>query len=258
MSIERKDPKKIKLSVNATLRDTQSGSLYLDVKKGSEIQVRFVPRESSMWVLVQNHYGLKQKDSNQQTLACLRREGTPETGTNCWLCTLTYDYLQNSEEEVERSLGKGKKSLSMTSSYYAQVWVAEKEDDGSLVYTGPRLLRLPKTGAEAVNKVIKRVAKQGHAHIASEVGGQDIIIENSGEGNPGTWYSADETGVLNSLDEIAPEWSEKFIHDIYGTLKLRVEPPWVQAAITREIYRDEIDWARVEETIGIPVAPKEK
>ena len=251
MGIEKPEFK-FEPNVNATIRDTRTSGLYADVPKGGEIRVRFAPKSGSLWTKAVNHYGFKREDDKGGTIACLNFHGTEATGAKCFICALV-DYLSTADTKVERKLSQGLGSLASTENYYAQVWVYEDDGEGGAIYTGPKLLRLPKTGAERVGEVLDRLVNvQSQPHFADPENGQDLIIRNAGKGLPAQRYSAMETAKIYPLAEIDSMWQEKLIADVYARLALRIYSPLEQYQIAREKYADEINWDRVAEEVEVP------
>jgi len=247
MTIDRPDFKKMRPNIKATIRQTRSDSIFLDIPKLTTARLRFAPKEGELAVLVRNHFGFKKEDGAGMALACLRHHGTAETGDDCYICRLC-EYLETADTKLERGLVKGRKNVTPGKNFYYQVWV--REDDVEVVYTGPRLLRVPKSGAEAIAKVFADLDRQGLALPSDADEGQDLFVTNNGK--LPLYYEAKETGEQSNLDEVIPGWTKRFIRSVYDALKLGVYTPYEQYEIAKRSYPEEIDWEKAEASIGIP------
>ena len=228
-----------KPNLKANLESTKLDKLFVDIPKESSMLFRFYNpslESGEIWFMVAQHFRLKTEEGRGMAIADLSVHGTEETGTIDYVSKLV-DVLTKHGDKAELAIAKG---LKTSYRWNAQVAVAEKQEDGTLTFKGPKILGLPRTGATAVNEVA--IA----ADMAGEVGGPfdvdrgfNILVTR----HPGTpWYTAQRAGSPVSLDEIIPKWEESFISDLEDKVGLKVLTYDEQKEAVMRTYAAELDW----------------
>ena len=118
------------------------------------------------------------------------------------------------------------------------------------MYHGPKLLGLPKGASEDVANIIKNMDMTGEPDFTDITEGQDLLIGRTGTGF-NTKYRVDRTGLKTSLDDLFPEWEEKFIEDVNDALGLKIVTPEEQKAALMFTYGDVIDWEKYADEFGV-------
>lgn len=200
----------VKLNLNKTLESTASNSIFTDVPKDGEVRVRFLPpmegSDGALWFLTENHFRLKAEDGERSiAVACRRRHAD---GDDCFLCDIA-KALADSSDASEKALGRGRNSIAANRSWYAQVLPIVKED-GEFVAREPKLLRLPKTAAEAVNSIMQTQQRNDEELACSPEATQDIVVKRDDTGSI-TKYSAMPAGKPRALADLMPDWENKIM-----------------------------------------------
>ena len=234
-----------KPSLKANLESTKLDKLFVDIPKESSMLFRFYnpsiedpanPGKGTIWFRVAQHFRLKTEEGRGMAVADLSVHGTEETGKVDYISKLVNVLLKHGDK-AEQAIAKG---LSTSFRWNAQVAIAEKQEDGTLTFKGPKILGLPRTGAQAVNEVEKA------ADMAGEVGGPfDIdkgfnIMITRHPGQP--WYTAQRAGSPVSLDEIIPGWEGSYISDLKDKVGLKVLTYDEQREAVMRTYAAELDW----------------
>ena len=234
--------------IQANLNATKQSGLFRNVKEDETLVVRFFPPASEDGLLfrkARNHYKIKDDNNKPIALACLEEHGTEDTGYECWLCKLVLALGKG--DTTEKEFGK---QLRANDSHYAQVLEANKKDDGSFNYAGPFLLRLPKTAASSVNKIMGNQHMMGEPYFCDVDAGQNLMITRTGTGF-NTEYHVDRSSSQTSLDDIFPAWAEKFFDDILGTVNLNIIDPSLQKKYAQLTFGDKLDWGMLEAECGL-------
>jgi hypothetical protein len=201
----------VKLNMAKMLESTAGNSLFIDVPKDGEVRVRLLPplegNGGNLWYLTENHFRLKAEDGDKGiAIACRKRHAE---GDRCFLCDAA-KFLEGSDDAQERKIGKGREAIAANRNWYIQILPINKEDK-DFIAGQPKLLRLPKTGADAVNAILQSQQKNDDALSCMPEAAQDIIVRRQDTGVPRTTYSAMPTGKPRSLDEYFPGWSGKIL-----------------------------------------------
>lgn len=250
MAIKR--DKLFKPNVKANTEATKMDNLFIDIKKDSTLRTRILPptnEEGLIFTRAENHYKMKGENGRGTALACLKVHGSEETGDNCYLCELARVLIKFGDK-AEAKIGK---DIQASPRWYTQVLVAEEigRDDNNkpiLKYTGPKLLGLPKTGADAVNQILNNMDQAGTPFFCDIEEGQDLLITRH---SASPWYSADRTGIVLSLDDIFPGWESKMMEDVYSELGLKVVTREEQKQAAMRAFGDELDWEALAEEYGL-------
>lgn len=228
----------IKLNMAKVLESTAGNSMFIDVPKDGEIRVRLLPpmegNNGNIWYLTENHFRLKAEDGEKGiAVACRKRHAADD---NCLLCDVA-KYLENSDDAQERKIGKGREAIAANRSWYVQVLLITK-DGKEFVAGTPKLLRLPKTGADAVNSILQSQEKNDDALSCMPEAAQDIVIKRQDTGVQIVKYSAMPTGKPKSLDEYLPGWADKIMtpDQVWEKLDLKVFTNEEQAAAFARSY----------------------
>jgi hypothetical protein len=227
----------VKLNMAKLLESTAGNTMFVDVPKDGEIRVRLLPpvdgNNGQLWYLTENHFRLKAEDGEKGiAIACNNRHGEG----NCLLCSVA-DYLKNSDDKVEQKIGDGRESIKANRNWYAQVLMIDKVEKDFVA--GPvKFVRLPKTGADAVNAILQSQQKNDDALSCMPEAAQDIIIRRQDTGVPRTTYSAMPTGKPKSLDEYLPGWADKILtsEQVWAKLDIKVFTNEEQAAAFARSY----------------------
>lgn len=228
-----------KPNVKANMDSTKSDKIFVNVKEDTTVRFRFLPpgnKDGVLFTNSTNHFKLKSEEDRGMALACLNVHGEGD----CYLCKLS---------KALKKLGKAEKKIGdairPSTRFNAQVLVAEKEGN-KWVYRGPKILGLSPTTADSVNQILSNQEMVEDDFFTDPDKGQDILISRTGTGF-NTKYKVDRTGRKMKLDDIFPEWSEKFITDLTDELNLTIVTVEEQKQAAMRTFGDEIPW----EELGI-------
>lgn len=238
-----------KLNLKANIESTTRKTVFYDLKPDTATRLRVVPPvdESGMiFTKSVNHFKLKNDEGFGIALACLEEHGTDETGENCFLCRLT-KHLFSTNDKGDAKIAK---EISASSRWYLQAYIAQKQEDGTLEYLGPKLVGLSKTTAERISGLLATQDTVGDDYFCDVENGQDLVITRQGSGFK-TKYTVDLAGKKVNLNEIVPDWNEedgkrRLITDVYDALNLKAVTPQEQSEAVLRTFGDEIDWEAVE------------
>jgi hypothetical protein len=232
-----------KLNLANTLKSAEKKSMFLSVGENETLRLRFAPPvmdNGSLFLLTTTHFRLQEGDKGV-AYGCLRTHADQP----CPLCDVAY-FMMDNGDAAEKKVGR---EIRPSNNWYAQVWRADKQDDGSLTYSGPYLMRFSKTGTDAINDILRNQQRGGMPFICDVEKGQDILFSRTGTGFD-TKYSALATGEVADLNSIIPGWEDKLIKDIPGTVDTRIKTPeeMVQAAVDAH---PQIVWDEVLKSAGL-------
>lgn len=247
----------VKMNVAKNLESTASKMLFMDVPKDGMLYARFLPAvdgsNGEIWYLAESHFRLKDEEGKGIAVACNKRHGDGD----CYLCDLT-DLLANSDDKNEVAIGKGKESSKANKSWYAQVVLATKtgvDDDGVPIFEYGeeiKLLRLPKTGATAVNDIMTMQKEAGEPFFNDFDKGKLVVVKRQDTGEAFTKYSAMAAGVPVPLDVVFPMWEKKYIPDA-DTMWVKLDPRIMscdeQKATATRTY-PELSWGEITKELG--------
>jgi hypothetical protein len=229
----------VKLNLAKTLEATAGNSMFIDVPKDGEVRVRILPpleeMEGNLWFLTENHFRLKGEDGQKGiAVACRHRHAG---GDACFLCDAA-KFLEQSDDPQERAIGKGREAIAANRSWYFQVLPISKDGSGNFVAGEVKLLRLPKTGADAVNDILKTQMKNDDPVSCMEDAAQDIVISRQDTGVPITKYKAMTAGKPKSLDDYKPDWKSKLMSkdEVMAKLDLKIYSNEEQIEALRRSY----------------------
>ena len=233
----------------ATNAATKSKSKFFDISANATAFLRFLPtplESGSLFYRTDNHFNIKDQDGNGIALACLASHGTDETGEKCWICDLIKHLLEEGAPD-EKKIAKGTGSLGTGAKFYAEVLVGE-QIEGGLKYGKPVLWGTNFDGKDAVTGVLSRMELMKQPPFTDADQGQTLMITrtDTDKGRKKITYTAERTGVIESLDSIRPDWVELYIRDMLSYLDLRVMTRDQQRAYVKHTYGDRLDWARIE------------
>jgi hypothetical protein len=194
------------------------------------------------------------QDGNGIALADLREHGTAETGTDDYIARFRAVLEEHGDEEEQRIA----KALKPAESHYAQSWEAVPMGKGKYDYQPMQLLRLPMTGAKAVNAIFEKNHLMNEDQFTDPVGGQALLVTREDSGR--TTYSAERTGLIVSLDDAVPGWDSprkqggfgifQEPKEVYEALRLKLYDPDMQKEILKISYKG-LDWDRLEAKYGL-------
>ena len=233
-------------SARVNQKITEQKNLFLDIPVDKKQRVRFLPSiitegefKGAIFTPVVNHFSVQKENGDGTAIACLRAHGTEETGKACWICELT-EYIR-ANFPSDKVLTKGRDAMAnklrAAEQYYAQVLVAEKEEDNTYSYNGGvRLLRLPPSGSTAVSAVMTHQYDEGETPFGHPHEGHDLSISHV-KGQP--WYRAMPIAMPMDLDVIAPTWKTDMIQDVLS----KINP----VVVTREEQKEMVirQWSGV-------------
>ena len=246
----------IRPNVAANVAALKVKRLFIDVPKESSMRFRILPTLNSegeidfelpIFTGAANHFRLNDEDGQGRAYACLKQHGTEETGTDCFFCTFAHTVAKYGADKKEKAIGGNKNGISRSRSYYLQVLTAEKGNDG-WTYSGPNLLRVPQSGADAVQAIMVQQEINDEVPFLDIEGGHDISIEHLTK-NP--WYRAFTVSNHCSIESVFPDFRTKMISDVYEELNLRILTPEEQKATAQRTYPNEIDWQRLADDFGL-------
>lgn len=235
------------INIKANVNSVRTESIYMDLKQDETRRVRFLPpnrADGALFTKIVNHFKLKTEDepARGMAVACLNHvEDKP-----CYLCELS-SVLKKHGDKAERQLGD---DIRASARFYATVLVAEKADDGSWEYRGPKLIGLPKTAVEDLNAILLQQDMAGDDFFCDAEKGQDILITRTGSGFQ-TKYKSMASGKKNNLDDIFPEWEEKFIDKIEDAVGLTIISYEDQKAAAVRSFGDDLDWDALAESFNL-------
>lgn len=233
---------KYKLNLANTIKSTEKKSLFLSIGENETLNLRFLPptlENGSLFLLTTSHFKLAEGDKGV-AYAC-RRVHKDE---DCPLCSLAYHLMDNGDA-AEQKIGK---EIRPSNNWYAQVLRGDEQEDGSLKWTGPFLMRFSKTGVDALTEILRNQIRVKQSPFCDIEKGQYVAFTRTGKGFD-TKYSAYPSGEVVDLNEIYPEWEDKIIDDIEGALELKHKDPqeMIDAAVAAH---PQVDWDSVAKEMG--------
>lgn len=236
------------VNVKASVRATESKSIFLDIKQDSTVQVRFLPPASAdgaLFTKVVNHFKLVTDDTPPRGMAVACHDHFDDKP--CYMCELS-KVLKRNGDKHEKQIGD---DIRPSARFYAQVLRAEKDQDGNLVYEGPYLIGLPKTAVEDINAILIDQDEQEIAFFCDIEAGQDIRITRTGTGF-NTKYKAMPTGKQESLDSIFPDWEDKFIDNVLDAVGLNIISNTEMSEAAHRTFKDDLDWDEIDSSYSLP------
>jgi hypothetical protein len=233
-----------KVNVAASKKSTERKTLFLDIKPDTSVRLRILPpvtEDGMIFAKAVNHFKLKNEEGFGLALACLDEHGDENTGTSCYLCNLV-KMLRNGDKADKKIAD----DLRASPRWYAQAMVYDKAEG---TYFGPKLVGLSKTTAEAINDILVAQEESGDDYFCDPENGQDIVITRRGSGL-NTKYSVMPTGEKMPLSDVASNWEETIIRDVYAALELKLEDPDGQKRAVYRTFEDELDWEKIQDQIG--------
>jgi hypothetical protein len=236
-----------KVSIKANVNTTRVDSIYLDLKEDETRRIRFMPpnrADGALFTKIVNHFRLKTDDNPPRGMAVACNGHFNDE--DCYLCTLS-KVLKTNGDKAEKKIGD---DIRASARFYAPVLVAEKEDDGTWTYHGPKLLGLPKTAVEDINAILLQQDMAGDDFFCDADKGQDILITRTGTGF-NTKYKASATGQKNKLDDIFSDWEEKFIDSVDEVVGLNFLAVEDQKSAAVRTFGDDLDWDALSEDFNL-------
>jgi hypothetical protein len=236
-----------KVSIKANVNTTRVDSIYLDLKEDETRRIRFMPpnrADGALFTKIVNHFRLKTDDNPPRGMAVACNQHFHDE--DCYLCRLS-KVLKKDGDKAEKKIGD---DIRASARFYAPVLVAEKEDDGTWVYHGPKLLGLPKTAVEDINAILLQQDMADDDFFCDAEKGQDILITRTGTGF-NTKYKSTATGVKNKLDTIYPDWEEKFIETVEDEVGLNFMPVEEQKSAAVRTFGDDLDWSALADAFNL-------
>jgi hypothetical protein len=248
MSINRPG---FKPSLQANLEATKIERIWIKIPAGQSLLFRFLPPwedGGAIWFPTANHYNLQDEEGNNVAPVDLSVHGTDETGTKDYINELVAVVKQISKKgKADHTVCFGKKSISTGWRYNAQVLVAEKKD-GGYNYIGPKLWAAAPTAANAINAIDRAQKEMEEPLLADPDHGFNVLV-TAHPAQP--WYTAQRAGAPESLDNIYPEWADKFFTDVPEKVAIRLYTYEQQREAVRRTYPDQFDWDMLEEKYGL-------
>lgn len=231
--------KGFRVSVKANVDTTKTDSIFVDVKQDSTRRVRFLPpanEDGSLFTKVVNHFNLKTDDSPPRGMAVAC--SSHHKDEDCYLCNLSR-VLKRNGDKAEKKIGD---DIRGSQRFYAPIILAERNEDGEWEWEDRvRLIGLPKTAVEDVSSILIQQDQVGDDFFCDVEKGQDLLITRTGTGF-NTKYKVSASGVKMDLNEVLPDWEEKFIEDVVA----ECNPNYMTNEEMREAairtYGDDLDW----------------
>jgi len=233
-------------SPEATEKALQGPRKFVDIRPNTTAMVRFLPPPTQqLFVQSLNHYRLKDQDGRGIALACLRAHGTDETSRDCWICELV-EYLTDLNVSAYNQIAK---DLKAGPKNYGMVTMGEKQPDETWQYQKVQLLGINGKGGTAINEVLKRQKLVGQVLFTDIEKGQSVLVTRTGSGFNQT-YTAEKSGVVESLDVIRPTWEDEYIPDILAALELKIYTRDMQRAYVKLAFGDRLDWDAIDAAVS--------
>lgn len=212
----------VPVNVERTTKSTEKRSVFLDIKPGQTVNLRFTPvsegQDGQLFFISAQHYKLKE-NGQARTFACLNNH-SPDKEI-CPAC-----------EALERAPGiLGKDTAEKLSDlhgvsyrWHAQVVPVPKEGQEKPDQT--YIVGLSKMTADDVSKILKMEKDNRQTLLVDPDQGQAIQISRNNATGFATRYKVLPTGIRLSLDDLLPGWESKFLTvatDINLRIKTRAE-----------------------------------
>jgi hypothetical protein len=236
-------------NLQASLDAVRTDNVFVNIPEGQSMLFRFLPpsrADGGTWHMTAQHHNLKDDEDRDIAVADLSVHGNDETGTEDYineLVAVVKNQPNSKEWKPAKTICFGKKGIKTGFRYHGQVLVAEDVSDGTFKYIGPKILGLPPSGAKAINKLqaAQKIAREPSFNDPDS--GFNVLIEHTKES---PWYSAQRAGAPISLDDIYPEWTDKFFQDMEAKISIRLYTRDEQKVAVRRAYPSQFDWDRLE------------
>ena len=243
----------VPVNVQSTLDTTASKSMFLNVPKDGALRVRFLPTvdgsEGSLFALTSSHFRLKAEDGEKGIAVGCNKLHSP--GQECILCKVQ-EFLANSDDPLEKAVGDSRESIRASNNWYAQVLPAIPQDNKKFTYGELKLLRLPKTGATKVGKLLKVQHAAGEDFFTDENEGRDVMLTREDTGVQFTQYDAMVVGKPSALNDIRPSWESEIFSwpALWDALDVKIMSPEEQKACLMVSY-PAFDWKAIFKGAGV-------
>lgn len=218
------------VSVDRTTKATEKKSVFLDIKLGQSVNLRFLPPDNEDGLLFfesAQHYKLKQEGQGR-AWACLRVHGAK--GQDCPVCL----FLEAAAEKLDAGRYKSLKNSHVVSNrWHAQVipLTVDGKPAEQLYVVG-----LSKGTAGKVSTILKMERDNRQPLITDPDHGQAVNITRNEKSGLQTRYEVMSTGIRVPLDELYPAWTEEFLN--------------IEKAIGLRIADEDTINASIAETVG--------
>jgi len=222
----------VQVNVERTLKTTGKKTVFFDIKPGQSANLRFTPpsnEDGSLFFISVQHFKIK-KDGQPRAYACLRAHG--DEGVECPMCL----FLEAAPDKFTGDLAeKLQRDHGQSYRWHAQVVPVPAEGQERPDQTF--VVGLSKMTADDVSKILKMELDNRQVLLTDPDAGQAINITRNTATGFATRYKVLPTGLRVSLDELCPEWTEKFLN--------------VQEAINLRIVDEDEFYAAIAETVGV-------
>lgn len=242
-----------KLNVKAQIKDMGNKGMFRKPGEDQTMAYRIAPPVNAdmkiVFHRVKQHWGLQDADGNNIAVANLGVHGTDETGREDYIEKVSKAF-KGSKSKMLNDIGD---NLRGNNIYHAQGFEVIKQDDGSFKYEQElSFLSVPVTASTDITENILQKQEFMNSPLATDPEkGQPVLLTRTGKGFK-TKYSAAQSGLVESLDDVVPGWLEKLKDDVLDACNLKIYMPEKQREIVRTSYPD-LDWESLEDEYELKI-----
>jgi hypothetical protein len=192
--------------------------VFYDIKPGTSHNLRFLPpwnEEGLLFFESVQHFNFK-VDGQPRAFACLKVHGDGEC-PSCDMLERAPDVFAGNDDLIESILNKH----GLAFRWHAQVIPIRPE---GLEQDGPYIVGLSKGTANDVSDILTMERDNRQALLVDPDEGQAINITRNNKSGLGTRYKVMPTGLRVGLDDLLPDWADKFL-DVPKAVNLRIITP---------------------------------
>ncbi len=202
------------VNVERTSKSTERKSVFLDIKAGQSVNLRFLPpwsEEGLLFFESCQHYQFTE-GGEKRAWACLRSHGD---GTEeCPICEMVERAKELDEERFKKII----KNHDASYRWHSQVIPLPTEGQ---TIDQTYIVGLSKTTADKVSGILKMERDNRQPLITDPDAGQAVNIRRNEKSGLQTRYEVSGTGIRMPLDDIFPGWAEAFL-DVPKAINLRL------------------------------------
>ncbi len=220
------------VNVERTTKSTERKSVFLDLKAGQALNLRFLPSwtpEGDLFFVSAQHYKFTE-NGEKRAWACLDVHGEGDCPI-CQMVEAARTKVNDGDDRFEKYIDRHNQSLR----WHAQVVPIREGQTIEQSY----VFGFSKTTADKVSGILKMERDTRQPLLTDPDKGQTVYVSRNDKSGKATRYEVQATGVRVGLDEIFPEWTESFL-DVEKAIGLRIG------------NRDQL-LASIKETIGTPM-----
>ena len=233
------------MDVDATMASTEKESIFLKCNPDSDLLLRFLPPvHPSLYYLNVNHFGLQEEgdDGKERAVAygCLNVHGDGD----CPLCKV-WKHLLNLDTKESKKLAN---EIKPSRNWYTQVLNGVMDKDGKLVWQGPYMFRLSKTGTDAISDILSAQRKTREPFITDPKKGKPVVFKRKGAMLQ-TKYSAVVSADPVDLNKVFPSWEKDAFDDLEAQLDIKIKTPEQMLAAAKAAHS--ADWDTILKEAGV-------